>query len=168
VTTEPWETELQQSLKEARAELARLRRANRGGIAPATKEAINEAHANNERLYLQVKIARATGERYGVLVEEELLHGILAVDLEPGTSQQHRHEVVIEAVSQALGAKADELGLILTASPDRFARPPRRDATQAEKPKDAGSRLIVEVAGRIEGDYLVPALSRRSKRRSRK
>jgi len=167
VTTEQWEKELQQSLKEARAELARLRRAHRGALASTTKEAISEAHARCDRLLLELNIVRTTGERYGVLVEEELLQGILAVDLEPNTSQQHRHERVIHVVSEALAAKAEELGVSLTASPDRFARPPRRDPSQPSESKGTGSRLVVEVAGRIEGDYLVPALSRRSKRRRR-
>lgn len=167
MTAEQWEHELQQSLKEARAEVALLRRAHRGNTTASTKQAIEEAHARSERLLLELNIVRATGERYGVYVEDDLLQGILAVDLEPGTSQQHRHAVVVEAVNQALTARADELGLILTASPDRFARPPRRDPS-VDVPKTQGSRLLVEVTGRIEGDYLVPAISRKSKRRGRR
>lgn len=168
MTVEQWEQELQQSLKQARADLAQLRRANRGGVTPSTKEAIAEAHARSERLLLELNIVRATGQRYGVFIDDDLLQGILAVDLEPGTSQQHRHSEVVEAVNRALSAKAEELGLIMTASPDRFARPPRRDAALADQPKSAGSRLLVEVSARIEGDYLVPAISRKSKRRGRR
>lgn len=167
MTTEQWETELQQSLKEARAEVARLRRANRGGIAPGAKEAIAEAHARCDHLLLELNIVRTTGQRYGVLIEEDLLQGILAVDIEAGTSQRHRHDMVIEAVSEALSAKAAELGIAMTASPDRFARPPRREASDASQPKSPGSRLIVEVTARIEGDYLVP-ISRRTKKRARR
>jgi hypothetical protein len=83
--------------------------------------------------------------------------GTIAVKIPPGISSQERERTINDVLSTELSDAAKELGVVLAAAPDRFTR---------EQPgRDAEGHTILEVAGRVEGDTLVPAVSRSARLR---
>lgn len=160
---------LKQALREATARASSARRsyaakarARRAGEA-ISKEALARAAAEKreaERALAAASrdaaIADKTGTGLGIVAVEGGAEGVVAIALAPGISSEERDRLVGEALGSPLDAVARELGVILAAAPSRFAR---------ERPgRDAAGRTVFDVAGRVEGDVLVPAV--RSARRT--
>jgi hypothetical protein len=110
----------------------------------------------------RVDVARAalrvfdkTGSPHGLVAEDGKVTGTISVLVKPGATQKEREAAIEEELSRRLDDAAEELGVVLAAKPVSFTR---------ERPgRDAEGRTVLEVAGRIEGDYLVPAVSRAAK-----
>ena len=96
-----------------------------------------------------------TGSRHGLVADAGKVTGTLAVRVEPGATREEREAAIEGELSDRLHAAADELGVVLAAKPVSFTK---------ERPgRDTEGRTVIEVAGRVEGDRLVPAVSRASK-----
>jgi len=96
-----------------------------------------------------------TGSRHGLVAHEGRVFGTIAVRIPPGMTQEARATAVEEVLSPELDRAVEELGVVLAAKPLNYTR---------ERPgRDASGRTVLEVAGRVEGDRLVPAVSRASK-----
>jgi hypothetical protein len=101
-----------------------------------------------------LKMFDKLGTPHGLVAEGGSVTGTIAIKLEPGATSQER-EKAIEAALDQLDAAAEELGVVLAASPAKYTK---------ERPgRDAEGRMVLEVAGRVEGDRLVPAVSRQAK-----
>lgn len=102
-----------------------------------------------------IEVLRRTGSPYGLLAEGGRVLGSVAVLIKPGASREERSKAIDEALSDALSDASRQLGAVLAATPERFTR---------ERPgRDAEGRTVLDVAGRVEGDNLVPAISKASK-----
>jgi hypothetical protein len=100
-------------------------------------------------------VFKKTGSPYGLLAEGGKVSGAIGVVVKPGASRQEREHAIEEALSEKLSEAAAELGVVLAASPANYTR---------ERPgRDPEGRTVLEVAGRVEGDRLVPAVSRAAK-----
>lgn len=100
-------------------------------------------------------IFKKTGSRHGLLAAEGKVMGSITVTIPPGASREARTRAIDEALAGPLATAATELGAVVAAAPERFTR---------ERPgRDAEGRTVLDVAGRVEGDALVPAVSRASK-----
>lgn len=109
------------------------------------------------------KAARAlfekTGSPYGLVAEGGAITGAIAVKVPPGTGKEARERAIEDELTARLTEKADELGVVLAATPTRYTR---------ERPgRDAEGRTVLDVSGRVEGDRLVPAVSKAAKLRKR-
>ena len=81
--------------------------------------------------------------------------GSIAVLIPPGISREKREGLIEAELSGKLTNAAESLGVVLAAAPMSYTK---------EKPgRDDEGRTVIEVAGRVEGDRLVPAVSRASK-----
>jgi hypothetical protein len=70
-------------------------------------------------------------------------------------SSKERERAIDDALAGPLGGAADQIAAVLAAEPVRYAK---------ERPgRDAEGRTVFDVAGRVEGDRLVPAVSRAAK-----
>jgi hypothetical protein len=78
------------------------------------------------------------------------VQGEASLLLEPGTRADAQHHTIDAALSSPLSDAAAELGLTLVARPSAYAF--------AQPGKDEAGRCRFVVRGRIEGDFLVPAL----------
>lgn len=115
---------------------------------------IAEAKTRLERAEAEIRAFRKTGKEHSLITENNTVVGTIAVLLPAGTSHEAREERIEEALNDALNEAADELGVVLAAAPMRYTR---------ERPgRDAEGRTVLDVAGRVEGDRLVPAVSRAS------
>jgi hypothetical protein len=102
-----------------------------------------------------LRVFEKTGSRHGLVAEGGKVTGTIAVTVKPGATWQEREEAIESELTPRLDAAAGELGVVLAAQPASYTR---------ERPgRDAEGRTVLEVAGRVEGDRLVPAVSRASK-----
>jgi hypothetical protein len=154
---------LQSALSAAEADVERLRKQNaeladafRAEPTDDGREALRRAaqslHAARDRVEAaraKIAVFEHTGSEHGLVAEGGRVFGSIAVAIPPGTGQRAREEIIDAALSPTLTDRAAELGLVLAATPSRFVR---------ELPgRDAEGRTVLEVAGRAEGDVLVPA-----------
>lgn len=160
---------LEDALTEARADVARIRAEN-AKLADAYREdpsdsnrevmkrgasSLSAARDREAEARAAVAIMKKTGSRHGLLAEEGRVAGSIAVVLPPGISREKREDLIEAALGDQLTEAAESLGVVLAAAPRSFTK---------EKPgRDAEGRTVIDVAGRVEGDRLVPAVSRASK-----
>ncbi len=156
--------QLEAEVAAAEADVTRLRAEN-----TALAQAFREEPSNDGRELLKraatslagardrLDAAKATltvfekmGTPHGLVAEGGRVTGTIAVALKPGATSQEREKTIEETLDAQLDAAAEELGVVLAASPVKYTKErPRRDAE---------GRLVLEVAGREEGDRLVPAV----------
>lgn len=159
----------QAELTTAEADLARLREENQALAADFRvdptddrKEGLRRAAASLasardrvEAARARVDLAKRTGSPYGVIADSGRVFGTIAVALPPGVSKAAREAAIEGALGAALSTAAEELGLVLSASPSRYVR---------ERPgRDAEGKTVLDVVGRAEGDLLVPGNVRNSR-----
>jgi hypothetical protein len=102
-----------------------------------------------------VAIVKKTGSLHGLLAEEGRVAGSIAVLMPPGISREQREDLIEAELTGKLTDAAEALGVVLAAAPMSYTK---------ERPgRDAEGRTVIEIAGRVEGDRLVPAVSRASK-----
>ncbi len=148
---------LRASMKAAEVELSRIRGARSiegSDITPARIAQATEALINAR---IAVWVFDATGDAHGLVVRDDQVMGSIPVKIPPGVSQEERARIIDDAVVGPLQARADETGVVLAAAPSRFTR---------ERPgRDEEGRTILDVRAQLEGDRLVPAVSKASRRR---
>jgi hypothetical protein len=158
--TQPTKETLRAAVKEAEAELSRVRAARAEGEADGSHERVTEATTALERARVAAWVFEATGQVHGLVVRDDEVVGSVAVKIPGGSSQEARAKLVDAAVVEALADKAASIGAIVAAAPGRFTR---------ERPgRDDEGRTVLDVRGRLEGDRLVPAVSRASSKASRR
>jgi hypothetical protein len=162
-------TRLEADLAAAEAEVARLREEN-GALADRfraepTDEArdrlrrgaasLAAARDRVEAARVALEIFRRSGSPHGLLAEAGRVVGSIAVPVPPGVSSAERARLIAAALSPQLLDAAKQLGVVLAASVERYAR---------ERPgRDAEGRTVLDVAARVEGDFLMPAVSKTAK-----
>jgi hypothetical protein len=100
-------------------------------------------------------IFEKTGSLHGLVAADGKVAGTVAVTVKPGATREERESAIDEELSNRLDEAAAELGVVLAAKPASYTK---------ERPgRDAEGRTVLEVAARVEGDRLVPAVSRASK-----
>lgn len=160
---------LEAALTEARADVARIRAEN-AKLADAYREdpsdsnreimkrgaaSLSAARDREAETRAAVAIVKKTGSLYGLLADEGRVAGSIAVLIPPGISREKREGLIEAELSGKLTDAAESLGVVLAAAPMSYTK---------EKPgRDDEGRTVIEVAGRVEGDRLVPAVSRASK-----
>lgn len=152
----------EENVAKLRAENAELAEAFRADPSDAGRDGLKRAAAALANARDRVDAAKAalavfdeTGSEHGLVARDGKVMGTIAVAIAPGSAREAREAKIDEALSSELDRIAAELGAVLAASPSAFTRElPGRD--------DAG-RTVLEVAGRVEGDRLVPAVSRAAK-----
>ncbi|WP_437776147.1 hypothetical protein [Sorangium sp. So ce1097] len=108
-----------------------------------------------EAARVALKLAQTTGSAHGLLAKDGRVTGSVAVAVPPGTSSGERARIVEEALGAELTRVAREIGVVLAAPAERYTR---------ERPgRDAEGRTILDVAGHVEGDVLMPAVTRSAK-----
>lgn len=118
-------------------------------------ERLSRARDRADAARAALAVLAKTGSPYGLVAEGGRVTGTVAVAPKAGWTQQEREAAVDAALDEHLGRAADELGVVLAAAPIKYTK---------ERPgRDAEGRLVLEVAGRVEGDRLVPAVSRAAK-----
>lgn len=163
------EAELLADLEAAEADVTRLRIEN-GKLAEVFREEPTDARREGlkraaaslaaardrvEAAKTALEIFKKTGSRRGLVAERGRVVGSIAVLIKPGASREDRSKAIDEALTEPLATAASELGAVLAAAPERFTR---------ERPgRDSEGRTVLDVAGRVEGDNLVPAVSKASK-----
>lgn len=114
----------------------------------SAKDALDTAKA-------ALTVFEKTGSPHGLVAEGGQVTGTIAIVAKPGWSQKDREDAIEAAIEGPLDSAAAEMAVVLATSPVKYTK---------ERPgRDAEGRLVLEVAGRVEGDRLVPALSRASK-----
>ncbi|MBK8251945.1 MAG: hypothetical protein IPK82_04680 [Polyangiaceae bacterium] len=115
-------------------------------------QSLSAARDRVEAAKARLEMVKKTGSPYGVVALAGRVVGTVAVLLNPGTSRAEREKQLDLALAEPLAAAAEELGLVISASPSRFVR---------ERPgRDADGKTVFDVAGRAEGDVLVPGNAR--------
>ena len=145
-----------------RAENAELAAAFREEPTDARKDALKRAatslHAARDRAdaaRAALEVFDKTGSPHGLVAEGGRVVGSIAVQVKPGATREEREQAIEAALSEALARAAAELGVVLGARPERYTR---------ERPgRDTEGRTVLEIAGRVEGDVLMPAVSRAAK-----
>lgn len=160
---------LEADLAAAEADVARLRAENaelaaafRAEPTEDGREVLKRAAASLASARDRVDAARAaitifekTGSAHGLLADAGKVSGTIAVAVKPGATREEREAAIDAALEGALDAAAEELGVVLATYPKAYTR---------ERPgRDAEGRTVLEVAGRVEGDRLMPAVSRAAK-----
>jgi hypothetical protein len=108
-----------------------------------------------EAARVAVRICAKTGSRYGVAADDGAVVGLVTVVVPPGASRAQRVAALQAELDEPLHAAATELGVLLATSPERYA---------SERPgRDENGRTVFDIAGRVEGDVLVPAVSIRAR-----
>jgi hypothetical protein len=96
-----------------------------------------------------------TGSPHGLVAQGGKVVGTIAVIVKPGATREDRERAIEDALNDQLNAAAEELGVVLAAKPASYTK---------ERPgRDSEGRTVLEVAGRVEGDRLMPAVSRAAK-----
>ena len=155
-------TSAQEAITRLRAENAELAEAFRAAPSDAGRELLKRAAATLASARDGLDAARAalavfekTGSSRGLIAAEGRVTGTVAVLVKPGMSHEAREAAIEAEIGARLDEAAQELGVVLTAAPARYTK---------ERPgRDAEGRTVLEVAGRVEGDRLVPAVSRAAK-----
>jgi chromosome segregation ATPase len=145
-----------------RAENGKLADAFRAEPTDAGKEQLKRAAASLAAARDRVGTAKAalavfekTGSLHGLVADNGKVTGTVAVTVKGGSTREEREAAVEAALTEQLHAIADELGVVLAAKPSSFTR---------ERPgRDAEGRTVLEVAGRVEGGRLMPAVSKAAK-----
>lgn len=160
---------LEADLAAAEADVARLRSDNaklaaafREEPTDAGRELLKRAAASLAAARDKADVARAAldvwkqkGSPHGLVALEGRVTGTLAITVKPGATRAEREAAIEAALEEELNKAVEELGVVLAASPERYTR---------ERPgRDEEGRTVLEVAGRVEGDRLVPAVSRAAK-----
>ena len=160
---------LEADLAVAEADVARLRAENaelaatfRAEPTDAGRELLKRAAASLAAARDRVDAARATltvfektGSPHGLVTVDGKVTGTVAVAVKPGATREEREDALEHALSAQLDEAAEELGVVLAAKPRSYTR---------ERPgRDAQGRTVLEIAGRVEGDRLMPAVSRAAK-----
>ena len=149
-----------------RAENATLAEAFRAAPSDDNRELLKRAAARLASARDGLDAAKAslavferTGAPHGLIAEDGRVTGTIAVRVLPGTSQKAREDAIEAEIGARLDEAARELGVVLAAAPASYTK---------ERPgRDAEGRTVLEVAGRVEGDRLVPAVSRAAKQMKR-
>lgn len=164
---------LEAAVSAAEAEVARIREANgilaedfRLDPTEDKRELLRRGAASLSGARDALDTARAalavfteTGSPHGLVGKNGRVTGTIAIAPRPGWSHADREQAIEAALSEKLFAVAEELGVVLATSPAKYTK---------ERPgRDAEGRLVLEVAGRVEGDRLVPAVSRAAKQMKR-
>jgi len=122
------------------------------------KRAAASLHAARDRLEAAkaaLTVLEKTGSPHGLVADAGKVIGTILVLVKPGARREEREEAIEHALNAELNQAAEELGVVLAARPASYTK---------ERPgRDAEGRTVLEVAGRVEGDRLVPAVSRASK-----
>jgi hypothetical protein len=145
-----------------RAENAELAAAFRADPSDDGRELLKRAAASLASARDALDAARAaltvfekTGSQHGLVAEGGKVTGTIAVRVKPGVSAEEREQAIEAELAARLDEAAETLGVVLAAQPARYTK---------EKPgRDEEGRVVLEVAGRVEGDRLVPAVSRAAK-----
>lgn len=149
-------------IKRLRAENAELAEAFRAEPTENKRELLKRAAASLAASRDALDAARAalevfekTGSPYGLVAEDGKVTGAVAVKVSPGATAGEREAAIEREIGARLDEAAESLGVVLAAQPARYTK---------ERPgRDAEGRTVLEVAGRVEGDRLVPAVSRAAK-----
>jgi hypothetical protein len=160
---------LEAEVAAAEADVARLRAEN-GTLAAAfredpsedNRELLKRAAASLSAARDRLDAARAvlvvfekTGSPHGLVAENGKVTGTVAVAIKAGVGREERERAIEGVLDAQLQAAAEELGVVLAARAVAYTR---------ERPgRDAEGRTVLEVAGRVEGDRLMPAVSRAAK-----
>ncbi|MGK3959928.1 hypothetical protein WMF38_43635 [Sorangium sp. So ce118] len=145
-----------------REENARLAEAYRDDPTQDTHEVLRRGAASLaaardrcDAARVALKLAQKSGSPHGLLAQGGVVAGSVAVAIPPGTPSGARARIVEEALSAELTEAARELGVVLAAPVERYTR---------ERPgRDAEGRTILDVSGHVEGDVLMPAVTRGAK-----
>jgi hypothetical protein len=158
------------ALASAEADLDRLRKENtalaqafRAEPSDDKKEELRRAAASLSGARDRIEAARAalavfdrTGTPHGLVAEDGRVFGTVALVIPPGCTRADREKAISQALGDALSAAASELSVVLGASPEKYTR---------ERPgRDDEGRTVLDVAGRVEGDVLMPAVSHAAKK----
>ncbi len=153
----------------AEAEVTRIRAANaelaeehRGDRAHGAHEILRRGAASlaaaRDRLEaarVALKLAETTGSPHGLLAREGFVLGSVAIAIPAGTTSGARVRLIEEALAAELTGAARDVGVVLAAPAERYTR---------ERPgRDAEGRTVLDVCGHVEGDVLMPAISRNAK-----
>ncbi|MFO0757226.1 MAG: hypothetical protein U0359_12095 [Byssovorax sp.] len=146
-------------LRAENAELAgRFREAPTDALRAELKrgaEALAMARDRVDAAKAALKVFEKTGDAHGIVAESGKVTGTIAVAIKPGIDRDARSRLIDDALAAKLEGAAAELGVVLSAAPVNYAR---------ELPgRDAEGRTVLEIAGRVEGDRLMPAVSRAAK-----
>jgi hypothetical protein len=163
--SEPAE-KLETELADAEAALARLREEN-AELAAGFREdpsdekrellkrgarSLADARDRVDAAKAALAVLKKTGSPHGLVAEGGKVFGSIAVVVKPGTSRADREKAIDEALGPLLAESAESLGVVLATSPEHYTK---------ERPgRDEEGRTVLEVQGRVEGDRLVPAVSR--------
>jgi len=162
-------TRLEAAVEAAEAEIERLRAENAAVAEAFRAEPKDDAREILKRGAKSLAAARdrldaakaalavfdKTGSPHGVLAVNGHVTGTIAVKVAPGSSKVEREAAIEAALADELAKVADELGVVLSTTPEHFTK---------ELPgRDAEGRTVLEVGGRVEGDRLIPAVSRAAK-----
>jgi hexokinase len=162
-------TRLEAEVTTAQAEVARVREENtilsedyRLDPTDAKREQLKRAAATLSQARDRLSAAQAaltvfekTGSPHGLVAEDGRVTGTIGVPAKPGWTQREREKAIEDALNEKLNEAADQLGVVLAAAPAKYTK---------ERPgRDPEGRIVLEVAGRVEGDRLVPAVSRAAK-----
>ena len=167
--SEDEKTRLEADVAAAQADVTRLRAENAALAASFREEPTDDSREILKRAAASLSAARdrvdaakaamavfeKTGTRHGLLGDNGKVTGTVAVPVKPGAGREERERAIEEVLDAQLQAAADELGVVLAARPAAYTK---------ERPgRDAEGRTVLEVAGRVEGDRLMPAVSRSAK-----
>jgi hypothetical protein len=150
----------------AQADVTRLRAENSALAASFREEPTDDGREILKRAAASLSAARdrldaakaalavfeKTGSPHGLVADNGKVTGTVAVTVKPGAGKEERERAIEEVLDAQLQAIAEELGVVLAVRSAAYTR---------EKPgRDGEGRTVLEVAGRVEGDRLVPAVSR--------
>lgn len=108
-----------------------------------------------EAARVALEIAQRCGSPHGLVADKGRVVGSIAIAIPGGSASAERAHLIEHALSAQLTDAARELGVVLATPADRYTR---------ERPgRDEEGRTVLDVAGRVEGDVLVPAVSKASK-----
>jgi chromosome segregation ATPase len=162
-------TRLEAEVAAAQAEVARVREENTilsedfrleptGENRARLKRAADNLANARDRLdaaKAALTVFEKTGSPHGLVAEGSRVTGTVGVPAKPGWTQKEREQAIEDALNDKLNEAADQLGVVLAAAPAKYTK---------ERPgRDPEGRIVLEVAGRVEGDRLVPAVSRAAK-----